>query len=67
MKYTYTVDAAKAEEVYFEHTQKDFFANDEERKKFNATLIVEADSEEESFKMRIGMTDIRMWKLADTE
>lgn len=55
------------EEVYFEHTNKNFFNNDEERAKFNVTIIVEADSEEESLKMRTGMSDIRMWDLFDTK
>ncbi len=35
MRYTYNIDIAKMEEVYFSHTQQNFFANDEERKKFN--------------------------------
>lgn len=55
------------EEVYFEHTAQKFFANDEQRHKFNAELVIEADSEEESMQMRIGMTDIRMWELLRTE
>lgn len=67
MKYIYGVDIEKMEETYFEHTQRDFFANEDERKRFNAELIINADSEEESKKIRIGMTDIRMWKLLRTE
>lgn len=51
------------DEVYFEHTAKKFFADDEQRNKFNAELVIVADSEEESMQMRIGMTDIRMWEL----
>lgn len=67
MKYTYTVDLPKMEEIYLENARKELFPNDEARQKFNAKLIIEADSEEECFAMRIGMTDIRMWNLAHTE
>ena len=67
MKYIYTVNLDKMEEVYFEHTAQKFFADDEQRKKFNAELVIVADTEEESRQMRIGMTDIRMWELLRTE
>jgi hypothetical protein len=67
MKYIYTVDLERMEELYFSNTQTNFFADDEERSKFNAKLIVEADTEDEALRMRMGMTDINMWKLIDTE
>ena len=67
MRYTYNVDITKMEEVYFINTQRNFFADEEERKKFNADLVIEADSEEEAEKMRMGMTDITMWSLIRTE
>lgn len=67
MKYTYDVIIDKMEEIYFGHTQTNFFANDEQRKKFNAKLVVEADTEEEAERMRMGMTDIRMWNLFSKE
>lgn len=67
MKYIYTVDLDRMEEVYFSNTQTNFFASDEERNKFNAQLVIEADTEEESTRMRMGMTDINMWKLLGTE
>lgn len=67
MKYTYIVNIDKMEETYRLHTQKDFFETPEERTKFNAELIVYADSEEEALKMRIGMTDITMWELLQEE
>jgi hypothetical protein len=67
MKYTYIVDLDKMEETYRTHTQKDFFDTPEERAKFNAELVIYADSEEESLKIRTGMTDIRMWELLQTE
>jgi hypothetical protein len=63
MKYIYTVDLDKMDDVYFEHTQRRFFQSDDQRQKFNAELVVEADSEDEALQMRIGMTDIRMWNL----
>jgi len=67
MKYIYIVDLDKMEETYRTHTQKDFFDTPEERAKFNAELVIYADSEEESLKIRTGMTDIRMWELLQTE
>jgi hypothetical protein len=67
MKYTYIVDINKMEEVYLENAKKDFFESSEERSKFNAKLIIYADSEEQALKMRIGMTDIRMWELLEVE
>jgi hypothetical protein len=66
MKYTYSVNLGKMEEVYFGHTKTDFFADDQQREKFNAELIVEADNEEEAERMRMGITDIRMWDLKRT-
>jgi len=67
MKYIYTVDLSKMEEVYFSNTQTNFFADEEERTKFNAQLVIEADTEQESTRMRMGMTDINMWQLLSTE
>lgn len=66
-KYFYKVKLENMESTYFEHTKTDFFADDEERNKFNAVLIVEAETEQESEKIRMGMTDIRMWELDHTE
>lgn len=66
-KYFYKVKLENMESTYFEHTKTDFFAGDEERNKFNAVLIVEAETEQESEKIRMGMTDIRMWELDHTE
>jgi hypothetical protein len=63
MKYIYKVDLAKMEETYLENAQRELFASDEQRNKFNAELIIEADNEDEALQMRIGMTDIRMWDL----
>lgn len=67
MKYFYTVDLTAMEDRYFQNTNTSFFASDDERNKFNATLIIEADSEDESLRMRMGMSDITMWQLLRTE
>ena len=67
MKYTYVIDLDKMEEAYLENAKKDFFESPQERSKFNAKLIIYAESEEETFKMRMGMTDIRMWELPQVE
>jgi hypothetical protein len=67
MKYIYGVDLEKMEEVYFANTQTNFFADDEQRSKFNAQLTVEADTEQEATRIRMGMTDINMWVLLRTE
>lgn len=67
MKYTYIVDLEKMEATYRLHTQKDFFETAEQKNKFNAELIIYADSEEESLKMRTGITDITMWELLQAE
>jgi len=67
MKYTYVVDLDKMQEAYLENAKKNFFESLEEQSKFNAKLIIHADSEEEALKMRMGMTDIRMWELLQVE
>lgn len=67
MKYIYEIDIDQMEAIYFSHTNINFFNNDKEREKFNVQLIVQADSEEDSYKMRTGMSDIRMWNLLRTE
>ena len=67
MKYTYIVDIDKMEETYRMHTQNDFFNTPEERVNFNAELVIYADNEEESLKIRTGITDIRMWELLQAE
>jgi hypothetical protein len=51
------------EEIYLKNAGRIFFNTDEERQAFNAELVIEADSPEQSLAMRIGMTDIRMWEL----
>jgi hypothetical protein len=67
MKYVYAVVIDKMEETYFSHTNTDFFSDPADRDKFNAELVIYADNEEDSLKIRTGITDIRMWELLRTE
>ena len=67
MKYIYTVDLDVMEDRYFQNTNTKFFSNDDDRNKFNAILTIEADTEDEALRMRMGMTDINMWVLIGTE
>ena len=62
-KYVYNVIIDAMEKIYFDNTNTEFFKTEEDRKNFNAELIVDANNEQESEKIRIGMTDTRMWKL----
>jgi hypothetical protein len=62
-EFRYKVVASAAEESYFDHTNKniyDVLGKDLDLTKI--TLIVEADNEEESERIRIAVTDIRMWE-----
>lgn len=52
----------KVEESYKEHTNLSIYEAVGNVDFTKATLIVEAENEEESEKIRIGITDIRMWK-----
>lgn len=62
-KYIYKIVLNSMEEIYLQNAGRVFFNTDEERQAFNAELVIEADSPEQSLAMRIGMTDIRMWEL----
>ena len=62
-KYIYKIVLESMEEIYLKNAGRIFFNTDEERQAFNAELVIEADSPEQSLAMRIGMTDIRMWEL----
>lgn len=62
-KYIYKVLLQPMEDLYLQNAGRVFFNTDEEREAFNAELVVEADSPEQSLAIRIGMTDIRMWEL----
>jgi hypothetical protein len=59
-KYYFKPIAEVAKEVYFGHTQKELDIPEDFEK--NTVLIVEADSEEDATKIRIGITDVRMWE-----
>lgn len=63
MKYIYKVIGKVAQESYLQHAGIDIFADGEYE--IPITLIVEADSEEEAFKFRTYVTDIRMWNIID--
>lgn len=62
-KYTYKVNVEVMEEVYLDNAKVDFFADPADREKFNAELIVYAENEEDSYKIRSGITHIPMWEL----
>jgi hypothetical protein len=66
-KYTYKVDTKVMEEVYLLNTNTDFFADPADREKFNAELVIYAENEDDSFKIRSGITHIPMWELKSTE
>lgn len=51
----------KVDEVYKENTGRSFFENGEFD--LSIELIVTADTEEQADKIRMGVTDIRMWEL----
>jgi hypothetical protein len=62
-KYTYKVNTDIMEEVYLLNTNTDFFADPADREKFNAELVIYAENEEYSIKIRSGITHIPMWEL----
>jgi len=60
-KYYYKPIIEKVEEIYLQNAKKPFFENG--NYDLNIAIVVDAQSEEESLQMRIGVTDIRMWEL----
>jgi hypothetical protein len=64
-KYYYKPVVELVEKVYLENAKKEFF--EDGRFDLDAELMVEAESEEDSLKIRMGLTDIRMWVLDRTE
>ena len=63
-KFKYNVIPSVAEEVYLHHTNKNIY--DILGKNLDLTkiiLIVEAENEEQSEKIRMAVTDLRMWEL----
>jgi hypothetical protein len=66
-KYIYTVLLDVMEKTYLDNAQVPFFFTDEERNAFNAELVINAENQAQADKIRIGMTDTRMWELNRTE
>lgn len=66
-KYTYKVNVEVMEEVYLDNAKVDFFTDPADREKFNAELVVYAENEDDSYKIRSGITHIPMWELKSTE
>ena len=62
-KYIYKVVLDVMEKEYLKNAGEEFFKTEEARAAFNAELVINASSEEESYAIRRGMTDIRMWEL----
>ena len=63
-KYTYVPIKEVVEEQYLHHTNTDVYSILGQDVNFDkATLIVEADDEDQADRIRMGVTDIRMWKL----
>ena len=62
-EFRYKVIPSVAEESYLHHTNKNIYdVLGKELDLTKITLIVEAENEEESEKIRIAVTDIRMWE-----
>ncbi len=66
-KYIYTVILDVMEKTYLDNAEVPFFFTDEERNAFNAELVINAENEAQAERIRIGMTDVRMWELNRTE
>lgn len=66
-KYTYKPIKNVVEETYTEHTGKSIYEALGEIDLSTVTLVVTANTEEESFAVRQGVTDVRMWQLDSTE
>jgi len=64
-KYYYKLDEEMCVEVYNIYAQKDLFADG--YYPLNMMLVVEAENENESEKIRIAATDIRVWVLDHIE
>ena len=64
-KYYYNPVKEVVQATYLEHTGVDLFAD--ESYEVNVQLVVNAKDEADSEKMRISITDIRMWELDRVE
>lgn len=66
-KYIYKPINNVVEESYIEHTGKSIYEVLGDVDLSSITLVVTANTEEESFTVRQGVTDVRMWQLESTE
>jgi hypothetical protein len=64
-KYYYKPILEKVKESYLENAKIEFETNVDIES--DVRLIVEANSEDESYSARIGFVDIRMWELEKVE
>jgi hypothetical protein len=64
-KYYYNPVREVVQATYLEHTGVDLFAD--KSYEVNVQLVVNAKDEADSEKMRISITDIRMWELDRVE
>jgi len=63
-KYKYIPIKEIVEEQYVHHTGKSVYDMLGQDANFNkALLIIEAENEDQADRIRMGVTDIRMWKL----
>lgn len=63
-KFYYKPVLEKVQEAYLANAQTDYVSNIDIES--NVRLVIEADSEEDADKARIGFVDIRMWDLDQT-
>lgn len=63
-KFYYKPVLEKVQEAYLANAQTDYVSNIDIES--NVRLVIEADSEEDADKARIGFIDIRMWDLDQT-
>jgi hypothetical protein len=59
-KYYFKPIEEVSREVYFEHTSRELDVPEDFGSK--TTLVIDADNEEDATKIRIAITDIRMWE-----
>lgn len=64
-KYFYKPISEKVKSVYLENAQTEYISNIDIES--NVRLVIEADSEDDADKARIGFIDIRMWDLDKVE
>lgn len=60
-KYIYKPIVEKIKEVYLENAKAEYNPNIDVES--NVRLVIEADSQDDADKARVGFVDIRMWEL----